>query len=275
MEEATLRDLRDMTRIKILNLAIDNVSMQELLDNLDRGVVFTPNADHFVQLQHDQDFLTTYDSADYRVCDSRVVCYAARFLGSPLKEKISGSDLFPAFYKHHKDHPDVTIFLLGAREGIADQARQQINADVGREMVVGTYSPPFGFEKDDAECQRIMERVNESGATVLAVGLGAPKQEKFIVKHKDSMPGVKIFLAIGATIDFEAGTLARAPRWMSELGLEWAYRLMKEPKRLWKRYLLDDPTFIWLVIQQKLNRYHCPWRSPSSDFNVAISRGKS
>lgn len=264
-----------MTRVTILNLAIDNVSMNELLERLDRGVVFTPNADHLVKLQHDQDFLKTYDSADYRVCDSRVVCYAARFLGTPIKEKISGSDLFPAFYDYHKDNPDVTIFLLGAREGIADQARQHINAEVGREMVVGTYSPPYGFENDAAECKRIIERVNASGATVLAVGLGAPKQEKFIVKHKDSMPGVDIFLAIGATIDFEAGTLARAPRWMSESGLEWMYRLIMEPKRLWKRYLLDDPAFIWLVIQQKLNRYRCPWRSQSPDLNVMVSRSKS
>lgn len=264
-----------MTRVKILNLAIDNVSMQELLSNLEHGVVFTPNADHLVKLQHDHDFLTTYDSADYRVCDSRVVCYAARFLGTPLKEKISGSDLFPAFYEHHKNNSQIKIFLLGAREGIADQARQHINARVGREMVVGTYSPPFGFETDEAECNAIIERVNASGATVLAVGLGAPKQEKFIVKHKDSMPGIQIFLAIGATIDFEAGTLDRSPRWMSESGLEWAYRLIKEPKRLWRRYLMDDPTFLWLILQQKFNRYRCPWRSHTSDLNVAISRSKS
>ena len=97
-----------------------------------------------------------------------------------------------------------------------------------------------------------------TGATVLAVGDGAPKQEKWICKYKDRMPNVRIFLAIGATIDFEAGNVSRAPKWMSDTGLEWLYRLVMEPNRLWRRYLLEDPLFFWLVLKQKLNLYAAP-----------------
>jgi N-acetylglucosaminyldiphosphoundecaprenol N-acetyl-beta-D-mannosaminyltransferase len=165
------------------------------------------------------------------------------FLGTPLKEKISGSDLFPAFYEYHKNNEDIKIFLLGAREGVALEAQKKINSKIGRPIIVGAHSPSFGFEKDEEECSKMIELINQSGATVLAVGVGAPKQEKFICKYKDKLPNIKIFLAIGATIDFEAGNIKRAPKWVSEAGLEWLYRLLSEPKRLWKRYLVPDPAY--------------------------------
>jgi N-acetylglucosaminyldiphosphoundecaprenol N-acetyl-beta-D-mannosaminyltransferase len=247
-----------MNKISILNVAVDNLSLQELLEQLDRGVVFTPNVDHLVKLQQDPDFCEAYDAAQFRVCDSKILYYVSRFLGSPLREKISGSDLFPAFYEYHRHNPDIRIFLLGAREGVAHAAQQNINAKVGRDIIIDAYSPSFGFEKNEEECEAIIDRINQSGATVLAVGVGAPKQEKWICKYKDRMPNVRIFLAIGATIDFEAGNVPRAPKWMSDTGLEWLYRLVMEPHRLWRRYLLEDPLFFWLVLKQKLNLYAAP-----------------
>lgn len=116
----------------------------------------------------------------------------------------------------------------------------------------------MGFEYKKKECQRIIDLINQSDATVLAIGLGAPKQEKWIVKYKHQLKNIKTYLAIGATIDFEAGHKPRAPKWMSEIGLEWFYRLMCEPKRLWKRYLVDDLYFFWLILQQKLRLYEPP-----------------
>ncbi|MEA5497397.1 WecB/TagA/CpsF family glycosyltransferase [Limnoraphis robusta Tam1] len=249
-----------MNTVKILNAHIDNLSKEELLQKLGQqgGVVFTPNVDHLINLQKDEEFYQIYQNSDYRVCDSQVLYYASRLLGQPIREKISGSDLFPAFYRHYGSCENTRIFLLGAGEGVAARAQQKINSIVGREIVVDTYSPPFGFEKDEVECQRIIDRVNHSGATVLAVGLGAPKQEKWIVKHKHKLKNIKVFLAIGASIDFEAGEKPRSPEWMSELGIEWFYRLSCEPKRLWKRYLVDDLPFVWLVIKQRLNLYRAP-----------------
>jgi exopolysaccharide biosynthesis WecB/TagA/CpsF family protein len=247
-----------MEKLELLNLSIHNMSMEEVLRGLKSGIVFTPNVDHFVKLQHDPEFLEAYGWADYKLCDSKVVYYAAKFLGYPIKEKVSGSDLFPHFYHYHRDNKDIKIFLLGGWNDTAERARTRINKIVRREIIVGTYSPKLGFEADDHECRKIEDLVNRSGATVLAVGLGAPKQEKFIVKHKDNMPNIKIFMAIGATINFEAGAVARAPQWMSNTGLEWLYRLLAEPKRLWKRYLIEDPWFLWLVLLQKLNLYTPP-----------------
>lgn len=247
-----------MKRIKILNVTVDNLSLKELLAQLTEGVVFTPNVDHIVKLQKDREFFRIYQKADYRLCDSKILIYASRFLGTPVREKISGSDLFPAFYTYHKNNENIKIFLLGAGKGVAKKAQDLINAKVGRNIIVDSYSPTFGFEKNEKECQEIVEMIKRSGATVLAIGVGAPKQEKWIYKYRDKLSNIKIFLAIGATIDFEANNVKRAPQWMSDVGLEWLYRLTSEPKRLWKRYLVEDLLFFWLILKQKLNFYRMP-----------------
>lgn len=242
--------------VNILNVSIDNVSLIELLHNLKcGGVVFTPNVDHIIKLQKDRSFYQIYSKADYRVCDSQMLMIASRFLGSPIKEKISGSDLFPAFYKYYSKDKSVKIFLLGGPQGAAKTAQEKINAKVGRDMVVDSYCPPFGFEKDAAECRKIINQINNSGATVLAVGVGAPKQEKWIYQHKSSLKNIKTFFAVGATIEFEADYTSRAPKWISVAGLEWFYRLVQEPKRLWKRYLIEDTAFFALIVLQKLSLY--------------------
>ncbi len=260
-----------MSQVKILNVTIDNLSQAEFLEKCKNGIVFTPNVDHLMKLQSDPDFFKVYHSATYKLCDSKVLFFVSRFLGSPIKEKISGSDLFPAFYNYHKNNENIKIFLLGARQGVAIEAQKRINSKVKRQIIVGAKSPSFGFEKDENECSKIVEIINQSGATVLAVGVGAPKQEKFIYKYKDQLPNIKIFLAIGATIDFEAGNIKRAPKWISELGLEWLYRLLAEPKRLWKRYLLHSPSFFWLILKQKFNFYTAPFSTASSMPSKSVS----
>ncbi len=244
-----------MKTVNILDVAIHNLSTQELLNSLNRkgGVVVTPNVDHLMKLRKDPELREVYRQSDYRVCDSKIVQFASWFLGTPIQQKISGSDLFPAFYNYNKNNKTIKIFLLGAKEGIAKIAQEKINQKVGREIVVDSYSPAFGFENDPEECQRIIEKIKASGATVVAVGLGAPKQEKWINRYKQQLPQVKIFLAIGATIDFEAGYKSRAPKWMSEAGLEWLYRLLCEPQRLWKRYLIESTPFFMLIFRQKMN----------------------
>ena len=116
-------------RVNILNVQIDNISTQELLEKLRvGGVVFTPNVDHLVKLQEDSDFFKVYQEADYRVCDSQLIMYASRFLGQPIQEKLSGSDLFPAFYNRYSQDENVKIFLLGGMPGVAEQASRNINA---------------------------------------------------------------------------------------------------------------------------------------------------
>ncbi|MDY6937689.1 MAG: WecB/TagA/CpsF family glycosyltransferase [Cyanobacteriota bacterium] len=255
----TIKQFSD--KVQLLNVEIDNFTMNELLEKLAYrgGIVFTPNVDHLVKLQKDREFYRTYQASTYRVCDSKVLVYASKFLGTPIQEKISGSDLFPEFYNYCKDKKDTKIFLLGAAEGVALKAQENINQNIGWDIIVDAYSPSFGFEKNEVECEQIIERIDRSGATVLAIGVGAPKQENWIAKYHSRLKNIKTFLAIGATIDFEAGEKPRSPQWMSDFGLEWLYRLQSEPQRLWKRYLVDDLPFFWLLLQQKFNLYQAPF----------------
>jgi len=257
-----------MARLKFLNISIDNLSSMELLQQLQLGgTVYTPNVYHMLRLQQDRDFYKVYQQADYCICDSQILWLVSRLLGRPIREKISGSDLFPAFYNYYRNDKTVKIFLLGAAEGVGEKAKAQINRKLGRDIVIDTYSPPYGFEGEPEECDRILEKINASKATVLAVGLGAPKQEKWIDNNRERLPGVKVFMAIGATIDFEAGHVQRSPRWMSTVGLEWLYRILMEPRRLWKRYVNDALPFVWLVLAERLGLYRDPFRDDKAYLN--------
>ena len=235
-----------------LDTPIHIATMQEALDTIESGVVVTPNIDHLAKLHHDAEFRRCYEAADWVLCDSRIISTLSRLLPTPIPETIPGSTFFTRFYEHHASDPDCRIFLLGARPGVADEARRRINARVGREIVVGAHSPSFGFEKRPDEAAEIASIVNASGANVVLVGVGAPKQEKWIMAHRDEMPGVKLWLALGATIDFEAGALRRAPRWVQRVGMEWFYRFLCEPRRMFRRYFVDDPVVIFRFLASRL-----------------------
>jgi N-acetylglucosaminyldiphosphoundecaprenol N-acetyl-beta-D-mannosaminyltransferase len=242
--------------VDILGTKIDNLSRIELLNQFDSGILVTPNVDHLIRLQEDEGFREAYGKATFRVCDSQIVLLASRFLGTPLRERISGSDFFPDFCKFHADNADVRIFLLGSKQETADAAKARLNARFRRSLVVDAVGPTMQIAEDEAESLAVVRRVNASGATVLAVGLGAPKQEKWIARYGPLMPNVKRFMAIGASIDFEGGAVKRAPRWMSNAGLEWCYRLLKEPKRLWRRYLIEDIRFFEKILRQRRDLRH-------------------
>ncbi|MGB3297082.1 MAG: WecB/TagA/CpsF family glycosyltransferase, partial [Phormidesmis sp.] len=184
----------------------------------------------------------------------QVLMYASKFLGKPLKAKLSGADLFPWFCDYHKHNESIKVFLLGGAAGVAQEAQRRINERTGREIVVGEYSPPYGFESSLEECAKIIALIENSSANVLAVCLGAPKQEKWITTYRDQLPGIDIFMAIGAAVDFEAGYKPRAPQYVSELGLEWLYRLMCEPRRMWRRYLVEGVPFVGLVLAEKVRQ---------------------
>lgn len=248
-----------MNIIKILNVNILSLTRMELLQRLDKGVIITPNLDHLVKLQHDKDFYEVYQQAEWVICDSKILYLLSKLLKHSLPEAIPGSSFFTTFYEYHKDDPNCKIFLLGAKEGIAAKAMERINEKVGRQIVVGAHSPSFGFEKNEEECEELVRIVNESRANVLLVGVGAPKQEKWIMKYRNRMPDVDIFMALGATIDFEAGTLKRAPAFWQKMGMEWLYRCLKEPKRLFKRYFVDDMQFFYYFTKQLLGLYKNPF----------------
>lgn len=246
--------------IKILNIDILSITLNDLLQNLNSGVVITPNVDHLVKLQKNKEFYNSYINSEWIICDSKIVSIAASFLGSPIKEVIPGSSFLPAFYDFHKYNETIKIFLLGAAEGVALTAMNRINNKYERDIIVDAHSPSFGFEKNEEECLEIINKINKSTASVLVVGVGAPKQEIWINKYKHLMPNIKIFMALGATIDFEAGNIQRASAFFQKMGIEWLYRLLKEPKRLWKRYLIDDIPFFYYIFLQKIRLYKNPFK---------------
>lgn len=249
-----------MNTIKILNIDILSLTQKELLERLDKGVLITPNVDHLVKLQRDREFYEIYQQAEWVVCDSKILYLLSKLLKHPLPEAIPGSSFFTAYYMYHKDDPDCKIFLLGAMDGVAQKAMERINEKVGRQIIVGAYSPSYGFEKKDDENIAIYEMINKSGANVVLVGVGCPKQEKWIFNHKDKMPDVRIWMALGATIDFEAGNIKRAPKIFQKLYLEWFYRFLMEPKRMVKRYFVDDMQFFYYFTIQLLGLYKNPFR---------------
>ena len=144
-------------------------------------------------------------------------------------------------------------------DGVAQTAMNKINEKVGREIIVGAMSPSYGFEKKQEENELIYKTINETGANVVLVGVGCPKQEKWIFAHKDNMPNVDIWMALGATIDFEAGNIKRAPKIYQKLAMEWFYRFLKEPKRMFKRYFVDDMKFFWFFGKQLIGIYKNPF----------------
>lgn len=249
--------------VRILNANLLSVTRTELLKVLKRGVLITPNLDHLVKLQHDREFYELYHKAEWVVCDSKILYLCSFLLKNRLPEAIPGSSFFTAFYQYHKDDPDCRIFLLGAMDGVAQKAMARINEAVGREMVVGAMSPSLGFENKEAENELICRTVNSSGANVVLVGVGAPKQEKWIFRHKDRMPGVSLWMALGATIDFEAGNIKRAPKVFQVLAMEWFYRFLKEPRRMFRRYFVDDMKFFWYFGKQLLGKYRDPFDTTS------------
>jgi N-acetylglucosaminyldiphosphoundecaprenol N-acetyl-beta-D-mannosaminyltransferase len=214
--------------------------------------VVTPNVDHAVIFQTNEQLRAAYAAASLVLADGAPVVVASRLLRRALPERVPGSDLAPALFKRAAaEFPDtgkpLRVFLLGAGPGVAERAATNIAARWPGVEVVGTLSPPLGFERDHAENERILAAIAAVQPDLLLVGVGAPKQELWTHAHASQIEA-KAALCIGATIDFLAGEKQRAPRWMRRLGIEWLHRLSTEPRRLAKRYLRDAwifPRLVW------------------------------
>ena len=221
-----------MARVPFMNTQIDNYTMEEAIDAIDRlicqdknGYVVTPNIDHIVKLESDQLLQKVYADADIILADGKPMIWMSRLYGTPIKEKVSGSDLFPNLCRLAAGK-GYRVFLLGAAEGVAAKAALNLQSKFPGLIIAGTYSPPFGFEKDEKELQNILRIVTEAKPHILIVGLGCPKQEKFIYNYRNEL-NVPVSLGLGASIDFEAGILKRAPKWMADHGFEWLYRIVQ------------------------------------------------
>lgn len=239
-------------RVQFMNTYIDNVTLDEAVKHIEEcieqkkiGQVITPNVDQIVRIEWDEYFKKICENCELLLVDGHPLMWIAKAYGMPFKEKIPGSDLVPVLCKETAEK-GYQVFLLGAAEGVAAKAAEILKSQYPGLQVAGTYSPPFDFEKDEAELRKINTMLRASDADMLFVGMGVPKQDIFIYEnmHKYQIP---MSFSIGGTIDFIAGTQKRAPKWISKIGFEWLYRFFQNPKRLFRRYFIDDVKIFGLI----------------------------
>lgn len=245
-------------RVRVGTLELDALTRQDALDAIVTlvregrgGSVFTPNVDHIVQAEHDETFRQAYSRTSLSLVDGTPVLWAARLLGTPLPEKLSGSDLFePLLERAVRER--LRVALLGGGPGVGELAARNLRARMPELQLVECLAPRIGLSATEEE-RACVERLQQAKADLIFVCLGAPKQELFSDRNRQALAPA-VLVCFGAAVDFAAGTLARAPAWVSSVGLEWAFRLAREPRRLAARYLLRDPEFLKIVAVQALSR---------------------
>jgi len=240
------------SRVPVGQLWVDRVDMTGALGAIVRlveeghgGAVFTPNVDHVVLASEHAAFRRAYAAADLSLADGMPIVWASRLLGQPVPEKLSGSDLVGPLMALSAAR-GWGVYLLGGAEGVAQKAAVALAKLHARLRVVGVASPRVDLAEPAPRRAHVLEAIRLAAPDIVLVCLGAPKQELWI--HESTLalcPAV--LLGVGASIDFLAGTARRAPRWVSSAGLEWAYRLAREPRRLWRRYLVHDRKFLGIV----------------------------
>lgn len=245
-----------MAKQKFLNTQIDNLCTEQVLAWVEETIpqkrsayIIELNVDVIMKMEKDLELRSISDRADLALVDGKPLVWISKLLGEPVKEKISGSDLMPRMCALAAEK-GYSIFILGGMGDTAQIAAENLQKQFPGLKVAGTDAPPFGFDKDEAETARISALLNEAKPDILFVCFGCPKQEKWLAANRDKFQA-GVCLCAGASVDFAAGRVKRAPKWMSDHGLEWFYRFIKEPGRLFKRYFIDDMQIIRLVLKYR------------------------
>jgi N-acetylglucosaminyldiphosphoundecaprenol N-acetyl-beta-D-mannosaminyltransferase len=247
------------THVELLGTPIDRVRHEEAMEAIENYVrartprqIATVNLDFLRIARGHEAFAATIRDADMALADGMPLVWASKLAGAPLPQRIAGIDLVEAICDRGSSL-GWSIFLLGAEPGIGFAASVAMLRRHPGLRIAGVYSPPVGVW-DDLEEKRIRDRITEANPDVLLVALGAPRQDIWIAENKVRL-GVPVSIGVGCTFDVVCGAKLRAPRWLQRLGLEWAFRLVTEPKRLWKRYLSDLPTFGRLMLSSLRSRF--------------------
>lgn len=236
----------DKSKIHLFNITIDNITFDSAIKRIEelasekngRHYILTPNVDHMVKLERDSLFAEIYRNADMVVTDGTPLMWMMDSIGFPICEKITGADMLPKVSEMAAKSKK-SIFILGAGNNVAKAAEINLKHRYKGLKVVGTYSPGKGFENNEDEIKKVIDRVNAAKPDILVLALGSPKQEKFIYKYRNDM-NFGVALPFGAAVDFAADNVRRAPVAMRKMGLEWLYRFLQEPGRLFRRYFVDD-----------------------------------
>lgn len=242
----------------IANVGISNINLEETIEFFDKvieannriRVCVTPV--NCVLWATKNDYLSkVYNTADLTLCDGVPLLWASNFLGTPLKGRVTGLDLLPAYLKHAADK-NIRMFFLGAKEGVAETLKQKMETLYPNIQIGAVYSPPFAEKFSNEENQKMIALVNDYKPHILWVSLTAPKQDYWIYENFEKL-NVNIAIGVGGAFEVTAGLISRAPKWMQKSGLEWFYRFISEPKRMFRRYFIEAPAFIPLIIAQKFS----------------------
>ena len=220
------------------------------------GWMITSNLDHLLRAGRDAQFAGMLKEADLVVADGAPVIWASRLQGTPLPERVAGSSLARTLSEAAAAEGR-SIFLLGGDPGTADAAAEVLQSRYPGLKIAGTYCPPMGFEASEAQMSSIVEALRESKADLVFVALGSPKQERLIQTLRAMEPAVlpgAWWVGVGISLSFICGQVQRAPKWMQKLGLEWAHRMVQEPRRLVKRYLVDGIPFAMKLLSGSVLR---------------------
>ncbi len=238
-------------RVKVGHLWVDALTFEQALTALEAlvrshqgGTVFTPNVDHVVTADDDIAFRRAYAEVSLSLADGKPILWASRLLGTPVPAKISGSDLIEPLVGL-AGRSGWRVFLFGGAAGVGEQAAERARRDFGVE-VVGTASPFIRLDGSPGDLDQGADEVAASKPDLVLVAMGAPKQERWIHHNRERL-GTAVSVGVGASLDFLVGRIRRAPRWVSNAGFEWLYRLAREPRRLAFRYLVKDPRFLMIV----------------------------
>lgn len=241
-------------RIKFLNTYIDNLTsveakkvVEQLIQAGGTHYVVTPNSDIIVKMQKDRELKCICDKADLILTDGQIVVKLSKLLKTPIKERVCMTDFVWEVCKLAVEQK-YKLFLLGGKKDVLTRATHNLQKEYPTLNIVDSYSPPFGFEQDKKQLAVTNERIRKSKADILLVFLGCPKQEKFIYDNKGKY-NIPISFTMGGCVDFIAGTVKRAPLWMQNIGLEWFFRFMQEPRRMFKRYFIEDIQIFRLVMK--------------------------
>ena len=241
--------------IEILNTKIDNLSMLETLDIVKDSIKSNQqihhvvvNAGKIVAMQSDLELKKSVNKSDIINADGQAVVWASKVLNKPLKERVAGIDLMTNLIDISQENK-YKIFFFGAKEAVVKKVVDLYSNKYSKDIIAGYRN---GYFKKEEEKQ-IAQEISKSGANILFVAISSPTKEKFLYQHKEILKNVNFIMGVGGSFDVVSGLVKRAPLWMQHSGLEWFYRFLQEPKRMWKRYLVGNTKFIWLVIKEKFN----------------------
>ena len=240
-------------RINILNCPIDKLTMNETVDKINESIQnkthlhhVVVNAAKMVHMQKDKELYESVVNSDLINADGQAVVWASKFLGQPLPERVAGIDLMQNLVKlaHEKNYK---VFFFGAKEEVVSEVVSHYTEIFSPKIIAGYRN---GYFKKKEELS-IAQKIAKSGADILFVAISSPTKEIFLNQYKDII-NTPFIMGVGGSFDVVSGKVKRAPEWMQNTGLEWFYRLLQEPGRMWKRYLYTNSMFLWLVFKEKI-----------------------